>query len=518
MGELRTLTAMVLAGLLAATGCNATSPGGSPPLLAACPDGGACADEPDASDAAMDVGPGLTPPPDVIQDDDAGQADSGPPPVVDEDRCPPSAIIDEGCMDLGGESEGSAGLCDGLDNDCNGAVDEACPCEAGTVQECFLGPPGRASTGACSMGRQTCIGIAEFEGWGPCQGGTLPSVEQCDSLDNDCNGCTDEIEGCEPTIDCPGPGDPRVPVGTPFATYTLDAADFYRGGEATAYRWRVGGSGCDQMFLGIDGSSASQTNGQLSYQVMGQGRQQMGVQFTLSGEYPVTLEVDQRDGETLSCSFPVTVGAGGLRVELCWEETGPTSRNNPVDLDLRMGLHGHTVDWMGTSDCSRTTCVPGMTSGPPFGHVKTWDTTACVAGIDVGLDQVWELLGYCWNPRLDLDNINETDVYRAENINLDFPRDDETFRVAVQHRSVAGIEAHPLVNVYCGGKLAGSFGGPDAPLEGFGVEGESQELWRVADVQMQVDGSGRTTGCSLQPLYPEGETTGFRITTSDLSF
>src|SRR5262245_6991251 len=31
---------------------------------------------------------------------------------------------------------------DGLDNDCNGKVDEGCPCSPGQVQQCFLGPPG----------------------------------------------------------------------------------------------------------------------------------------------------------------------------------------------------------------------------------------------------------------------------------------------------------------------------------------------------------------------------------------
>jgi len=38
---------------------------------------------------------------------------------------------------------------------------------------------------------QTCIG-SEFGTWGPCVGGVAPSVEVCDGLDNDCNGCVEK--------------------------------------------------------------------------------------------------------------------------------------------------------------------------------------------------------------------------------------------------------------------------------------------------------------------------------------
>jgi len=33
---------------------------------------------------------------------------------------------------------------------------------------------------------------SEFGTWGPCVGGVAPSVEVCDGLDNDCNGCVEK--------------------------------------------------------------------------------------------------------------------------------------------------------------------------------------------------------------------------------------------------------------------------------------------------------------------------------------
>jgi len=79
--------------------------------------------------------------------------------------------------------------CDGLDNDCDGAPDEACPCVVGDERECG------SDVGECRPGAQSC----EVEGWGECVGAVEPAEEVCDGLDNDCSGAPDDDATDAPT-------------------------------------------------------------------------------------------------------------------------------------------------------------------------------------------------------------------------------------------------------------------------------------------------------------------------------
>ena len=83
----------------------------------------------------------------------------------------------------------SAEVCDGLDNNCDGNVDEGVL--PGTGGQCGVSRP------PCSPGRIACV-----NGSLTCQGGIMPQPEICDGIDNNCNGEIDEA----PLVDGPAAG------------------------------------------------------------------------------------------------------------------------------------------------------------------------------------------------------------------------------------------------------------------------------------------------------------------------
>lgn len=492
---------------------------------------------PDATEAG-DADPS-TPPPDTDGDGvpdfldpadppimDAGNFDAGPPPppidagwdgggIVDSGPivttvCPPEDIVPDGC--IAATNEGDSSLCDGADDDCDGMIDEGCPCAPGAVQRCFGGPPGRRGIGGCDDGTQTC---SEF-GWGACIGAINPSVELCDDLDNDCNGCTDEVIGCVPAGSCPGPDDPRITDATPFSAYRLDGELFYAGADAMSWRWEVEGTPCDRMFQAIPGSSATSENGQLSYRVVGANTRNATLETTLSGDYTVTMTVTLAGGGEFTCTWIVHVGGPGVRVELCWDQTGPTAGLfDGVDLDLHLGKTGTTTAWFGDTDCYYANCDDGTATGRPDWSYPNTPAAMCV--LPPGS------IGACYNPRLDIDNISEITSYVPENINVDLPADGDTFRVLVNYFSggfLSSVPTFPLVNIYCGGEIQATFGAAPDRVTGFESTeiGESGLMWRVADIQARVDAMGNTTGCDVTALHPAGMTTGFDLRTGDTTF
>ena len=76
--------------------------------------------------------------------------------------------------------------CDGFDNDCDGNTDEGCDCNNGNTRDCGI------ETGECKKGTQTCT----FGKWEECQGDIKPTLEICDGIDNNCDGNTDENCSC----------------------------------------------------------------------------------------------------------------------------------------------------------------------------------------------------------------------------------------------------------------------------------------------------------------------------------
>ena len=104
-----------------------------------------------------------------------------------------------------------AEACNGLDDDCDGIVDPGCDCAAGTTRAC-----GETSTvGACHPGVQTCGADGR---WGSCADSVGASTELCNDRDDDCDGVVDNgasVTGCGTGETCTNggcvPSDPVTP-------------------------------------------------------------------------------------------------------------------------------------------------------------------------------------------------------------------------------------------------------------------------------------------------------------------
>ncbi|HZF47847.1 MAG TPA: MopE-related protein [Polyangiaceae bacterium] len=104
----------------------------------------------------------------------------------------PNSQCKQGLKPCNGACQGAVGpspeICDGIDNDCDGQVDESA---MGAGQAC--GP----NQAPCQPGVTACVNGALV-----CQGGTGPQAEVCDGIDNDCDGTADDA----PLADGPAAG------------------------------------------------------------------------------------------------------------------------------------------------------------------------------------------------------------------------------------------------------------------------------------------------------------------------
>ncbi|MBO7126011.1 hypothetical protein J6W78_00520 [bacterium] len=384
-------------------------------------------------------------------------------------------------------SEAEADLCNGQDDDCDGKIDEGCPCTPGATQACFSGKPANRHEGTCHDGIQTCKSTpmrAATGDWGnsKCIDEILPSKDVCDNVDNNCNGCVDEGLCCQPPIDC------SFDIGTakPFEDKLIDGKQIYDSGhqfndaDTATWEWTLVKGPCDvvlgktsfSLTSAVSGVTGTSTDAEKSITFSGKGLSQFKVNFQLSGTYNLHLKVTRENGEIYECDWPLKVVSTGLRVELCWDS------NTKVDVDLHVGKNGTTTTW-GSDDCYFSNCRNG--SSP------NWYTPTSSSAK---------------NPRLDIDNRGDGPI--PENINIDNPGDGHAFRVGAYYHpilSTDNIETHAVVNIYCGGTRKATYGYDPLPqLSGFN---KKNDFWKVAEIKWV--GGYESDNCDIQPKLIENE-------------
>ncbi len=181
----------------------------------------------------------------------------------------------------------TAEICDGIDNNCNGLVDDGI-----ASLSCGVGACRRTVSACVHATSQTCTPGS-------------PSAEICNGVDDDCDGMTDEA--CIGTITCPADASMFAGDTRSFSVTTM--------GMLRNFNWSV-----------VSGPTGGAST--VAWSPTPPNSTTESFRPIIVGVYRVRVEGTDGLNQVRACEFNVTANSRGLRAELTWNGTG--------DVDLHM--------------------------------------------------------------------------------------------------------------------------------------------------------------------------------------